>query len=101
MGGGFATDAQLLHNFTMFSMSLSIPGQYVLLRIRAFILLIPGCPVWKSSKIFFVKTEVMTTRSPYINMPLHVENILFVLTFWFINSFLDWLMNFCLKFYLL
>ena len=45
------------------------------------------------SKFFFVKTVGMTTHFPYINMLLQVENILFVLTFWFINSFLVWLRN--------
>ena len=60
--------------------------------MRTFILLIPRCPIWKSFKVFFVTTACTTTRSTYINMPLHVENIL-VLTFWFINSFLIWFMN--------
>ena len=60
---------------------------------RNFILLITGCPVWKSYKISFVKTVGMITRSPYINMPLRVENKFFVLTFSFINSFLLRLMN--------
>ena len=45
------------------------------------------------SKFSLLKTTGMTTCSLYINMLLYVENILFVLHFWFINSFLVWLMN--------
>ena len=84
-----ATSARFHHVFNAFTHTrpIYITSQESLQSIHS---RVPGR---KSYKIFFVKTAGMTTRCPYVNMPLHVENILLVLTFWFISSFLVWLMN--------
>ena len=58
-----AANAHPLHSLTMYSIPLSMFGQETKLRIRLFILLLSGWPVWKSFKIRFCNVDGITTRS--------------------------------------
>ena len=73
-GGAFAASWHPWHSLTIFSMSRSILGQYVCLRIKAFIVDMSGWPLWNSFRILLCSVVGMMTLSAYIKVYEQIEN---------------------------
>ena len=68
-----------LHDAASFSKSRSIPGHHTKLRATPFILTMPKCPLWSSSKILPRNLEGNTILIPHIRQSFHVESSAFLL----------------------